>query len=365
MTSKGCRAPSKSLAVGSGLLAALLTGPDTAVAQADLNVESRIKSQTPRFPDRVPLVSVPKLERKVVRRLKPRTELDALIAQLPAFRSLGIAMKDLPSGERARLVGLLGERAYTTTVVETMVVPPRRYAAELSLAIDPGFDSNVARSDRVPRGDGSTGIGPAARLAIPIGDRYDQFVLGAAATAVQYAELARRDFDLVNASVALQSIEPHTDPRYGTPGTTWREVFEFATRGALSFEPTFSRNSIYFVTPSVAMHWLNLPVSPDICAGRSGARTYCHFADFSVRFGHAFSDVTQAQNGSAALAGKLGWRIPAHDLTLAVGGGITGKVYSQSSVARRDLALSIGPRIEHAPTPSVYVSLSADYTDSG
>jgi hypothetical protein len=339
----------------------------TAAAQADLNIETRIEAATPRFPERIPSTAGEvRVERKVERRLRPPEELEPLIARElarnPQFRTLSATPRTLSTMERQSVIKALGPRAYRSFVTIKRVVTSRKYVAEVSLTLGPTFDTNVPKSNLNPESDFSGTLAPAGRLTVPIGDQADQLVIAAGTSTVRFSHLTAQDFDVVLASAAYDWIKLISDPRYATPGTTRREVLQFAIGSQTAFEPTFRDEKIYFVTPNVSMNWLNLPISSDICSAGAKSEAFCHYVDISIRLAHAFSDVPAAQNTSVSLSGRLGWRFPKQALSATFGGSLTGKTYPDFPRGREDIVLVIGPRFDKVLSDYVTANIGMTYT---
>jgi hypothetical protein len=337
------------------IIAIAIVGSATdAQAQADINIESRIEAITPRLSAPPPIPA----ETKIVRgEQKPESELENLLRKRrPGFALL----KALSPEERQKSINSLGDAAYQMK----SVTEPRKITAKISLPLGLTYDSNAFKSNQDRQNDFAFSAGGAARVTVPIGTKLDQFVLNAGATFARYGRFPSNDIDTLSASAAYQlNNSKNLISSYRSPDTTTYDMLEFAVSDRTSFEPTFRREKVYFISPSITWGRQNIPLTSAICNRKeNGNEKFCYFADVSFKLAHSFSDITSLQNTSAGLSGTVGWRIPERSLTLSIAASVIGKEFENFAGRRNDLVLTGGPKIDHALNKFVSTSLELNYT---
>jgi len=346
-------------------------------AQPDLNIQSRIEALTPPPPI---ITSVPTVRTTIIQRDEPRTrtirktvkrsdsEIEADIQKKGRASPEAVrAMTSAARVETAKALGIPTTRTKVEKKTEIVrvtrsvtVVDPPKTTFVVSIPFGASYESNVFKTHlNVQDGAVFTG-GVGAALNVPVG-KEDTFTFSAASTSGRYPEFPQLNFDSITAIANYRHVIGGYFPIAGAefPNTRVMDTVDVRVTTSSSLEPLFRRETITFVTPSATVGRSNIPLSNGLCGEKRD--NFCYFADIAGNVGYSFSDVLAQENLNAFAAATLGWRLPESKLTIAVGGRVAGRHYTNFPGSRDDITLSGGPNILWSLYPNVTASFGVTY----
>jgi len=346
-------------------------------AQADLNIQSRIEALTPPPPvvhsePTVRTITRETIEprtqtiRKEVPRSDAEVEADLQKKQGPSiatFRAMSAA--EQRASAKALGIPLTKIQIQTRTVnvrvkKSVTVVEPRKTTFTVSVSPGLSYESNVFKTHLNVHGDAVFSGGAGFALNVPVG-KDDTFTLSAASVSARYPNFPELNFDAITAIANYRYVIGGFYPLQAAQSqdTKVLDALDLRVTTSSSFEPLFSRETVTFVTPSMTVSRLNIPLSNQLCGEKRDA--FCYYADISGSLGYSFSDVLIQENANGNAAATLGWRMPESRLTLALTGKIGGRHYTNFPGSRDDLTLSGGPSILWSLYPNVTASFGVTY----
>ncbi len=202
--------------------------------------------------------------------------------------------------------------------------------------------------------------GSLLALNIPIGAE-DTLTFSAATASGRYPRLPDANFDSVTLVAKYRYIIGGFHPLPGAVFDDTRVVdaLDFAVTESTSFEPTFQRATVSFLTPSVTVGRRNIPLSNELCGEKKNA--FCYFGEIVGNIGHSFSDVPTAENTNGYASAAVGVRMFDNKLALSLGARIAGRHYTNFPGSRDDLTLSVGPGLSWTPNSNVTASIGVTY----
>jgi len=346
-------------------------------AQPDLNIQSRIEVLTPTPPI---IINQPSVQTTTIETTEPRTqiirrtvkrpdsEIDADIQTKAGLSpDAARAMTPVARRDRARALGIpltktrVERKTVHVPVTKTVtVVEPAKPTLTVSIPFGASYESNVFKTHLNVQGGAVFTGGVGAALNVPVG-KEDTFTLSAASTSGRYPEFPQLNFDSITAIANYRHVIGSYYPVQGTEFSNTRvmDTLDLRVTTASSFEPVFRRETVTFVTPSATVGRSNIPLSNALCGEKRD--NFCYFADIAGNIGYSFSDVLTQENLNGFAAATLGWRLPDSKLTIAVGGRVAGRHYTNFPGSRDDLTFSGGPSVLWSIYPNVTASFGVTY----
>ena len=388
---------------------------ESAYAQADLNIQSRIDAVaapfqvqpipiTPGAPTRPAPQTIVETEPACVAkgsRCLSNTEIDAVFAKHatgPKLFSLAPgtgtdALADLKS-EATPLDSKL--RIIKTLALPINIKPSKKKALALPVGppnLKPGpgdaptqpttvnftfpsspiYESNANKSNTFGRSDGSVSFGGGFTVTTQGFRNLDVIGISAGTSMVRYARLSDRSFDTLTASAQYQmflgaydvsaKMIDLTHGSYLPTGQVTFNTLTFGLQNSTAFSPMFRAETTSLTTPTLVYSWQNIPFTQALCATRLHKETssFCYYADLSVTLGHTLADVRALENTNLAVSATLGDRIGNTDLVALWGTTITGRTYENVVGGRNDVTVQFGPKLQYKPIDKLTTSIGITY----
>lgn len=367
------------VAVGIVIVSAITECTPVSAQNLDVNLLSRVETFIPEpQPTAVPKqkVTVP-VTREVSETETVQEQIDRPLSELEqeaeekGFAVTSFAgMSDADKRAYFKSVGIkttetiTRRRVVKRTVTEKKEIElPAKIQVLLSGTAAYNWQSNATQSPTDIVADSIANNYAALTLIVPVGAKDDSVTTSFGPKAVRYATLDTASFDALVAS----SIYSHPLPKrylsaYRTNGTATQDFLSFAVQGLSFYEPGFGSNSLRVISPIATWKRSNIPVSSKIC-GAPGKEAYCYFADVELDLSKSWTSISSQDNANATLAVAFGWRTPVKGLTLAAGGSVVGRHYTNFKGGREDLVFVPIVKGSWSPHPKVTLSAGTTYTD--
>jgi hypothetical protein len=393
------------------VLAVIIIVPlDRALAQADLNLQSRVETFSPPFV--VQPLPAPKIASQEVtsEKLPSRSRLlDFITKQLAErrkrqlFRMLesDIPLADIvsrfkesvakgidPSIERLSpelVIKILNHPAVSTKNIYKFALivgfpptaikfdgKPQPVQVKVSIPFNPTYESNVLKSNSSSIADTSAGFGGNVQVILPGLRNFDLIAVAAGAASARYTDTPAKSLDSFNSSVAYQYFidattadgSPLDLKKVPSPNLLTIDTLTFGFQNIAAYEPAFRAETADLFTPqaTVARQNINLSGGKECqTAADPTSKGFCTYANLAANVGQTFSDQLIQQNANVAAAATIGWRIDRTDLAFELQAVATGKAYENFAGGRQDVLLQQGAILKYAPSKSVNASLAVNY----
>ncbi len=246
---------------------------------------------------------------------------------------------------------------------------------KVSFPFNPGYESNVLKSNQNIHPDSVFGFGGSALLTTAGANPYDIVAFSAGEATTRYTQFSSKSLDVVTTQGTYQFLINAFDGNGNAlfyqpfPTKTTQHIKDFPDQNMISFStlafgfqnqtvflPTFHHEQADLFTPQITLAHQNISLTGDKaneCSTESQPKKkgFCYYADLSLTFGQTFSDVLSQQNANIAASATLGWRVPNTDWKITLPSVATARNYENVPGGRQDLLLQIGPTFTYAPTP--------------
>jgi hypothetical protein len=397
-------------------LAAITIVPaDRALAQVDLNLQSRVETFSPPFG--VQPLPAPEIASQEVtnEKLPNRAQLFDFIVKRLIERRASLLRSDktlseeldVPLGDRvarfkesvSRGVDPLLEKLPLQSAIKVLKDPtvstkhlynlaqilgfppvpikfdgkPQQRRVKVSLPFNPTYETNVLKSNTSVVSDTSAGFGGNVQVILPGLRNFDLIAITAGSASARYTDTPAKSLDTFNFSAAYQYFIDATTGdgtpldlrKVPAPNLLTIDTLTFGFQNIAAYEPAFRTETADLLTPQVTLgrQNINLSGSDKPCKTFADPSNlgFCTYANLAANIGQTFSDQLIQQNANVAAAATIGWRIDGTDLAFELQAVATGKAYENFAGGRQDLLLQQGATLKYAPSKFVNASLAVNY----